>query len=237
VPFGIPEIDALAESHPGKLFSFGMDGGDFRASKITFGDGTHFLMDCPWGSRKITVHVPGRHNIANALAAAAACLNLGSGLDEIAHGLEILEAPSWRMETVKFGQNHVLIKDYYNANPQSMRAALETLADFDSSSGTLAILGDMMELGELSETLHRDLGKFAALLKINKVIFIGQKGRFFGEGYKSVCGSTASLELFDDKDSAWEAIKSEIGAHDRILVNASRSMKMELIANRILEEI
>ncbi len=237
VPFGVPELENLFDQCRAQLFTFGIAGGDFRASNITTEDVTSFFMECPWGSSEIVIRVPGRHNVANALAAAAACLNLGAKLDEVAVGLESLEAPSWRMETVKLNGDRILFKDYYNANPQSMKAALETLDESGKAFRKLAILGDMMELGALSDELHGEIGKCAASLNIERVVFIGSSSEAFATGFRELNDSSGELSLFKDKETAWEAISSEIGAYDRILVKASRSMKMEQIANRILEEI
>lgn len=237
VPFGVPELEKLFHDCQSRLFTFGVSGGDFRASNIVTAEVTSFLMECPWGSRQINIRVPGRHNVANALAAAASCLNLGADLEDVAEGLESLEAPSWRMETVKLKGARILFKDYYNANPQSMKAALETLSESGKGARRLAILGDMMELGALSDELHGEIGKCAASLNIEKVVFIGSSSEAFAKGFGELSETSGKLSVFKDKETAWEAIGGEIGAYDRILVKASRSMKMEQIANRILEEI
>ncbi len=237
IPFGVPELEALRERFSGKLFTFGIDRGDFRASNISMGDRIRFLMESPWGSREITILHPGKHNIANALAASAACLSIGLSLDDVATALVETAPPAWRMEFVQFGADRILIRDYYNANPQSMRAALETLADINGNHSKIAILGDMKELGAESYSLHHDIGRLAASLKIDRLIFIGESGRAFADGFFYAKGASGVLSLFDDRDSAWEVIRSEIGAYDRILVKASRAMKMELLAGRILEEI
>lgn len=237
VPFGVTELKNLLDDCQATIFTFGVAGGDFRASKIVSADVTSFLMECPWGSSEINIRVPGKHNVANAMAAAAACLNLGANLEDVALGLESLEAPSWRMETVKLRGARILFKDYYNANPQSMKAALETLDESDNGCRKMAILGDMMELGALSDELHAEIGKRAASLNIERVIFIGSSSEAFAKGFRELDDTSGKLSLFEDKETAWEAISSEIGAYDRILVKASRSMKMEQIANRIIEEI
>lgn len=237
IPCGIPELEALHGLYKGRLLTFGTDRGDFRASNITSDDRSRFNMECPWGTLEVSIQIPGRHNIENALAASASCLLLGSSMEDVAKGLENLQAPSWRMETVRLDKGRVLLKDYYNANPQSMKAALETLVEFDQRSRKIAILGDMMELGEQSSRLHHEIGRLAASLKIDRIIFIGEFANDFGSGFLNGNGSSQALTVFSDKEAAWEAIKMELGAYDRILVKASRSMKMELIANRILEEI
>ncbi|MDD3471383.1 MAG: UDP-N-acetylmuramoyl-tripeptide--D-alanyl-D-alanine ligase [Syntrophaceae bacterium] len=236
-PFGVPELEELYDQFKGKIFTFSINDGDFRASNIKIDERTHFLIESPWGTKKITINMRGKHNISNALAAIAACLSLGSNLDQAARALELMEAPSWRMETVRLSSNRILIKDYYNANPQSMKAALETLVEFNQGAKKIAILGDMMELGELSYSLHQKLGEFAASLDIDKIVFIGQSSKAFEDGFSKYKSETKSLDLFEDKESAWKILRNELGAYDRILVKASRAMKMEYIADRIMEEI
>ncbi len=237
IPFGVPELEDIRNTCPRPLFTFGFGGGDFRASNIVVNEVTRFLMECPWGSTGLMIRTPGKHNVLNALAASAACLNLGATLNDVRIGLENFDAPSWRMETVKLHGGRILFKDYYNANPQSMKAALETLSESGTDCKKIAILGDMMELGSLSDQLHAETGKCAASLKIDRVVFIGRSSEAFAKGFHELNGISSGLTLFSDKETAWKTIRDEIGAYDRILVKASRSMKMEQIADRILEEI
>lgn len=141
-----------------------------------------------------------------------------------------------RMEIISLARNRRLLRDCYNANPLSLKAALEVLAGFGSASRNLAVLADMAELGEQSALLHEEVGRLSAELGIGQVVFVGESGKFFSQGFLSAGGSTKGLALATDKDMAWEMISGDIERFETILVKGSRAMKMEVIADRILRE-
>ncbi|HMK35551.1 MAG TPA: UDP-N-acetylmuramoyl-tripeptide--D-alanyl-D-alanine ligase [Desulfomonilaceae bacterium] len=236
VPAGNPYLEPLVRACPFRVITFGQERGDFSARNIVYGEQTSFEMRCPTGTHEMHLPVPGRHNVANALAAATAAWAIGIPLKEIAETLSGFVPPAWRMEMLPLPKDRVLIRDCYNANPQSVRAALEVLASRVRGSRTLAILADMMELGDSSANLHRQIGKDAAELNVNHVIFVGQFGTFFAEGYLSAGGDAGSVTLVPDKEAAWDAIASHVESYGTILVKGSRLMKMETLANLILGE-
>ncbi len=114
------------------------------------------------------------------------------------------------MEILSLRGNRVLILDCYNANPQSVKAALEVLARLGRGSKTLAILADMAELGNQSAGLHVEMGKEAARLGIDRLVFVGDYGRFFADGYVSGGGDAKSVTPAPDKESAWNVIGPEV---------------------------
>jgi len=236
LPADNPFLTPLFGESPGRIVTFGVEHGDFHASNVRLGDETLFEMIAPEGKRAIRLKIPGRHNVANALAAAAATMAVGTSLYDVAEALSELAPPIWRMEVLPLPGHRTLIRDCYNANPQSVKAALEVLARKSQSAPTLAILGDMAELGKQAEELHQAVGHEAARLGISRLIFIGNHGRSFSRGFVSGGGDQRSLTLAPDKESAWELIANDITGFTTILVKGSRVMKMELIADRILEE-
>jgi UDP-N-acetylmuramoyl-tripeptide--D-alanyl-D-alanine ligase len=236
VPAGNPYLQPLIRNVSYAVVTFGMEQGDFRAENIRYGVQTEFELKSPAGSQGIRLQIPGRHNVANALAAAAACSAAGIGLDVVSRSLSRFSSPAWRMEILSLNGDRTLIRDCYNANPQSMKAALEVLARRGTGSRTLAILADMAELGEQSARLHEEVGKEAAMLGIDRLIFVGANGRFFADGYISAGGDASAVTLAQDKESAWNAISPDLGNFGSILVKGSRLMKMETVADRILEE-
>jgi UDP-N-acetylmuramoyl-tripeptide--D-alanyl-D-alanine ligase len=236
IPAGNPYLEPLASDCSCKVITFGLEQGTFWAENITCGEQTIFQMHSPAGAQEIRLPIPGRHNVANALAAAAAVWALGVSLNDVAEILGEFVPPAWRMEILSLPGNRSLIRDCYNANPQSVRAALEVLASRRTTARTLAILADMMELGEKSEQLHARIGMDAAELGIDQVVFVGHFGRFFADGYVSAGGDAHSVTLVPDKEGAWDLIGSNVNGFGTILVKGSRLMKMETLASRILEE-
>ncbi len=236
VPAGNPYLQPLLRESSCSIVTFGLEQGDFRAENIQYGVETTFEMKSPSGNQEIRLQIPGQHNIANALAAAAACSAAGVGLSDVSRSLSRFTSPAWRMEILSLRGNRTLIRDCYNANPQSMRAALEVLARRGTGSRTLAILADMAELGDQSARLHQEVGKEAARLGIDRLIFVGAHGRFFADGYISAGGDANAVTVAADKESAWNVIGPDLENFGSILVKGSRLMKMETVADRILEE-
>jgi UDP-N-acetylmuramoyl-tripeptide--D-alanyl-D-alanine ligase len=235
LPSDNPYIEPLVQQCRGRVVRFGTDRGDFRAVDLRHGASTQFRLISPFGERTVRLAVPGRHNVANALAAAAASTAVGVTLDDAVAGLERFTAPSWRMELVALPGGRILVRDCYNANPISMKAALEVLAT-RGSGRTLAALADMMELGPSAAALHHEVGREAARLRIDRVVFVGSFGPAFAEGFVAGGGDPQALTLAPDKDAAWAAIVHDMSSFAAILVKGSRSMKMETIASRIEEK-
>jgi UDP-N-acetylmuramoyl-tripeptide--D-alanyl-D-alanine ligase len=236
IPAGDPYLDPLVKQAGVRTVYFGPDQGDFRAKDIRFGEFTQFELIAPSGRQAARLRTPGRHNVANALAAAAACMSIGVGLKDVVDGLAEFTAPSMRMELLPLPGQRLLLRDCYNSNPQSASAALTVLAERGQGRRTLAALADMLELGENSPALHAEVGKTAGRLGIDRVIFTGAFGPPFREGFVSAGGSPDAVTCAPDRDSAWEIIQREWRDYYAVLVKGSRSMKMETIADRLTRE-
>jgi len=236
LPAGDPYLAPLLDGSPCPVVSFGIESGDFRAANVKFAEETSFEMITPGGSREIRLPVPGRHNIVNSLAAAAASVSVGVSLDDVAEGLKGFVPPALRMEMVPLSEDRTLIRDCYNANPQSVSVALEILADSGRGHKTLALLADMKELGTEAEELHREAGRHAARLGIDRMIFVGDFGKSFREGFVAGGGAGDSFHWAADKEDVWRAIEPDLKTYGAVLVKGSRLMKMETIADRIREE-
>jgi len=229
-------LEPLAGKVSCRVVTFGIDRGDFRAEDLTLGRQTRFRMIAPVGDQDVTLQIHGRHNVANALAAMAACVAVGVPLSAGAAALREFRPPSLRMEVLTLSGDRTLIRDCYNANPQSMAAALEVLATAGSGSKTLALLADMKELGEQTEKLHSDMGQVAARLDIDRMVFVGDFGASFAEGFLAAGGDSRKLTLAADKETAWNIIEPDLANFGAVLVKGSRAMRMELIADRIVQE-
>ena len=235
VPYGNPYLEPLAKDCSCRIVTFGVEHGDFRASQINGRSENRFRIISPVGEQEISLPLPGRHNISNTLAAAAAATAAGATLNDVVRALSALTALNWRMEMLKLGKDRTLIRDCYNANPQSMKAALEVLAG-QQNGPALAVIANMAELGSDAEALHEDLGKQAAKMRISRFVFVGAFGSFFKRGFVSAGGDAQKTTVVPDKKAAWDAIRPELKAFGTILIKGSRMMKMETLADQILEE-
>ncbi|MEE4144255.1 MAG: UDP-N-acetylmuramoyl-tripeptide--D-alanyl-D-alanine ligase [Halieaceae bacterium] len=188
--------------------------------------GVSFTAITPGGELRVNLALPGGHNVANALAAIAVGLACGLRLDEIGAGLETVQPTSGRLAAAVSPAGATVIDDCYNANPGSVRAAIDMLAGCEGRR-TL-VLGAMRELGPTSETLHRDIGAYARTAGLD---------RFWGVGPElqgAVDSFGAGGRWFADCETAIDAIGAEFGAADTVLVKGSRSTRMERVLHALL---
>jgi UDP-N-acetylmuramoyl-tripeptide--D-alanyl-D-alanine ligase len=174
----------------------------------------------------------GLHNGLNACAAAAAGLALGLSPGAILHGLAAARTPGRRMKPVLLPGGALLIDDCYNANPSSMRSALQTVAALRSNSGrALLVLGDMLELGPTEHELHAALGPEAALLQPALLVCFGQRASALGAAAVAAGLPSANVVYTEDVQAAAHAVEARAQAGDVVLVKGSRGMKMERISD------
>ena len=200
-----------------------------------------------YGRFRLAIPSPGIHAVQNALAAAAAGLRYGLSEEEIMRGVDAYQGLRGRFHVLQTGSLTV-IDDSYNANPSSMKGSLEILQN--GSERRVAILGDMGELGEDTESLHREVGVYAAGLQIDALYMVGTLCRHMAEGAKAACEQTAAkfreetgtdvgparipeIVWFPDRDSLMEKLADYIRPGDTILIKASRFMGFEKIADAL----
>ena len=187
---------------------------------------------------QVALQVAGRHQVANALAAAGAALALGLDLEAVAEGLCAATARSrWRMELGQRGDGVTVLNDAYNANPDSMRAAVVTLAELgrQRTRQTWAVLGDMLELGEVAEQAHAELGTFVAERGIDRLVAVGA----YAEPMTAAARaggliSDAAVRAFPDKSAAQAYVLDRLAPGDVVLVKASRGLALDTVAEAIL---
>jgi len=189
------------------------------------GFGSEIELRAPEGGTRIELHIEGRHNIRNALAAAAAATAAGAGLDAVARGLASFRALRGRLQKKITLSGAVVIDDSYNANPDSVRAAIDVLA---AASGTkLLVLGDMGEVGERGAEFHEEAGRYARGRGIDRVLAVGELSRAavaaFGEG---------ALH-FASIDQLISVLQSELRPQATALVKGSRFMRMERVVDAL----
>ena len=177
----------------------------------------------------VTVPVPGRHMVLNALAGAAVGFAYGLTPDEIKAGIESVESLSGRFHIAE-GEHVTIIDDCYNANPMSMKASLGVLKDVEG--GTTAILGDMGELGKDEKALHLEVGEYAGTLPIDRFILIGGLAKEIAEGIR-FAGSGALLKEFATVEEALPALPGLIPDGDTVLVKASHFMQFDQIVKAL----
>ncbi len=212
------EVSAMASRSSARVLTFGMTG-DVRPRDVVLDDelrvGMH--LDTPWGPIEARLGVRGRHQVMNAAAATAAALAAGASVGDVAAGLEVTELSPWRMEVSRAESGALIVNDAYNANPESMAAALRSLADLDASR-RVAILGEMAELGDTSASAHSEMASLAASLGI-EVVAVG-------------------TELYSIEPVAAADVISRLGALDSsvaVLVKGSRVAALEGVAARLLQ--
>lgn len=191
------------------------------------------------GENKYQVNVPvgGIHFVYNSLAAIAVgkCLNMQ--MEEILAGINDFELTKMRMDITKHKNNVTLVNDTYNASAESMKAGIEYLARLNGTK-KLAVLGDMLELGEFSESMHRKVGECVAKNGIDMLVTIGDMAQYIADEAKAYGMKEENIMQFKDTENAIEYIEKNIKLEDMaILVKASRGMKLEVIANKIKESI
>ncbi len=187
--------------------------------------GSAVQLKLPDGIQDVSLKVPGTHNIRNGLAAAAAAVALGVDGKTIAAGLERFKGVKGRLQ-IKQGKNQsVLIDDSYNANPESVKAALAVLAG--AAGRKILVLGDMGELGKASGNLHRTIGEAARLSKLDRLLTLGDLSKHASDAYGQGAQHFSTMEaLLDD-------LENTLGADVTVLVKGSRFMRMERIIDRL----
>ena len=189
-------------------------------------------------SHRVSLPLIGRHQVANAAAAAAAAWRAGLDPADIAASLGRVEHRSkWRMELTVAANGSAVINDAYNANPDSMRAALLSLGAIGASrrqthpdARVIAMLGDMLELGDDSDDLHRQVGRWAAEVGVDEVLAVGEQAGLLAAAATEAGshGRVVSVE---------EAGSLDLGPHDVVLVKASRGLALERVAAAVLAHV
>lgn len=218
-------VSAMSAKTAARILYYGLGGeADIRAKDIASrGEGTRFI--CCAGEQEFPVQltVPGRHNVYNALAAIAVGLEIGLTSDEITKGLLQFTSGTMRLHIEQRG-DYIIINDAYNASPLSMVAAVETLSDV-ASGRKIAILGDMLELGEFAEEAHSAIGRKLAQHNVDAVVTVGTLARFIALSAQQT--GVKFVMPCEDHAKAQAVIREIIKPGDTLLIKGSRGMKME----------
>jgi len=185
-------------------------------------------------SHSIDLQVPGKHNVYNSLAAIAVGRHFGLSMEQIRNGLYAFQSGKMRMHIIHTGDGFTIIDDVYNASPDSMKAALATLRDFPGKR-RIAVLGDMLELGEYAEEGHREVGRAVVDNGIDVLITKGEASRFIGRQAMELGMSKEAVFHFETNDDVIKMLEIFVSRNDTILVKGSRGMKMEEVVSFLQE--
>ena len=182
----------------------------------------------------LTLSLCGSHNVSNALCAIAVGIEAGIPLSACLHRVQHVQPADGRQKFYQGIHLCTVIDDAYNANPDSMRAALRVVKALETPGKRIAVLGDMGELGSYAVDMHRDVGKFAAHCGIDVLVCVGEHAQFIAEAAQSEGFPRASLHTATCAQQALDLLKPLISAHDVVLVKASHSMHLETIVKGLL---
>ena len=218
-----------------RIVSFGLaQPADVRGTKPVWdGRRTAFQLWMPnrKTSQQASVRTMGLHNISNALAGAAVGHALGFSTPDIVAGLGAFRPAPMRSEIRRHG-GVIYLYDCYNANPASVKAALDVLVELDPQRRTIAVLGDMLELGPKEGQFHQEIGRYAAQKQVQHVIACGAFGPMIDKGARTV-GTRMPVTVVKDAVEAGEYLKTFIKRGDIVLIKASRGARMERVFDSV----
>ncbi|PWG09295.1 UDP-N-acetylmuramoyl-tripeptide--D-alanyl-D-alanine ligase [Streptomyces sp. V2] len=234
-----PLVRAMASRTTAKVVLFGeSDEADVRAENVRLTDSGQpsFRLRTPSGASDVTMRLYGEHHVSNALAAAAVAHELGMSAQEIAEALSGAGTLSrWRMEVTERPDGVTIVNDAYNANPESMRAALRALVAMGKGRRTWAVLGKMAELGDEALAEHDAVGRLAVRLNVGKLVAVGGREAAWLQlgAYNEGSWGEESVHV-SDAQAAVDLLRSELRPGDVVLVKASRSVGLESVAEALL---
>ncbi len=212
---------------------------DFKADNIELGeDYVEFEVIEGKDATKEKFHIdmPGKHTISNALLAIGCSKIMNMDYENIRQGLKNLQTTSMRMDIIK-GEKFSIINDCYNANPDSMKVAIDVLKN-SNAKRKVAILGTMGELGEEAFNSHKDVGEYAGKNNVDLLITIGEYSKAYEEGFCEVQDNRQQHRAFENYDDAVDFLTKEyLQAGDTVLIKASRAAKFELIVEKLKKNI
>lgn len=220
---------ALIGDKPCVTFSAETADADVSASEVhVLANGCcHFVLHTPVGQGSVSLTIPGRHAVSNALAASACAIAAGATLQQIIAGLEAVRAPARRLEVKTLPSGAHIIDDTYNASPASVRAAIDVLAA--SPGRRVMVFGDMAELGADADALHEQIGAYALAAGIDALYTVGR--------LSAAASAVFNGQHFADAELLKRPLVEEAKCRElTLLVKGSRSAKMDLVVDMLMAE-
>jgi UDP-N-acetylmuramoyl-tripeptide--D-alanyl-D-alanine ligase len=233
-----PLTVGLSKLCPARKVTFGINSqAQVTATDITpsYHSINSFTLKIEGENISVDLKTPGLHNVYNALAAASIATIFKLNLEEIKAGLERFTAFPGRTEIITVGNNINIINDTYNANPRSMEVALRTLVQLKGNGRVIAVLGDMLELGEASTDLHQQLGSLIKALNLDAVFLMGPHAAAVAESAINKGISEEAIHIGKTHEQIAKQLDEKVKEDDWILFKGSRGMKIEQILEQFLQ--
>jgi UDP-N-acetylmuramoyl-tripeptide--D-alanyl-D-alanine ligase len=231
-----PMAFAQAKRTRARVLSFGRHrDADLHASEVRFlEEGVfRFELESPFGHGEVRVPGLAETMVVNALAAAGGAFAAGASFEDVVRGLANHAGVPGRMQPRMLPGGILVIDDSYNANPQSMRNALETLARLETRGRRIAVLGQMGELGAAADAAHREIGERAGSLALDALFVLGDSAELVAEGAREAGLDPERIHVAKDHDTLARALKGQLSKGDRVLFKGSRSAGMERIIHAL----
>ncbi len=238
-----PYLCRMGERFHGHVLTFGFtDKAHYRAVSCRPegpGYGFEAVLSQKEENRKETfwIPIPGRHNVYNALAAVAVGCYFDLSCEDIRLGLGESDVSAMRMERCLTKKGFWVVNDAYNASPTSVKYALDFLVEWGGQHKKIAVLGDMLELGEASEASHLETGRYAAEVGIDCLITLGEQAEYMARGAARAGLSLDCIFSCKAHEEALHCLESLVEKNAIVLLKGSRGMKMERIADALIAKI
>jgi len=230
-------VASMAAETRARVVTFGFgDKADYRASEVDVSaSGTTFVLHAPGLTRRVALKILGEHHVMNALAALSVTGEWGLDVDRAATVLEsVTRAERWRMEVLEAGSGITVINDAYNASPDSVAAALKTLAQIVTpEQRSIAVLGEMAELGEYAREEHDRIGRLVVRLNIHKLVVVGDAARHVHMAAGLEGSWDGESMLVPDLEAAYEVLSNDLRSGDVVLVKSSKSANLRFLGDRL----
>lgn len=234
-------VAAMADRTSARVVLVGeAEGAHVRATEVTVDETGRpsFTVVAPFGTARVDLGLVGRHHVGNALAVIAAAQAAGMTLEQIVPALDAARPASrWRMEVTRRDDGVVVVNDAYNANPDSMRHALKTLAHLGRTRRTIAVLGEMLELGPDAARLHDEIGRLAVRLNISQLYVVGDGAAPIHHGASLEGSFGGESEYVDTVDEALAVLERTVRPGDAVLLKSSRDAGLRWLAQPLVEAL
>ncbi|HYY58839.1 MAG TPA: UDP-N-acetylmuramoyl-tripeptide--D-alanyl-D-alanine ligase, partial [Pyrinomonadaceae bacterium] len=226
-------VMAMRSLHEGRSLTFGIENSaDVMATEIETAQlgRSRFLLRTPLGQAEAMLPMPGRHNLMNALAAAAVATCFEMGAEEIARSLRTVVSPHMRGEVLDFAAGFTVVDDSYNSNPRSLSQMVRTVAEAGASAlRRIVVAGEMLELGPEGARMHREAGREMAQAGIDVVWGVRELAREIVSGARQAGLGVEATRFFESADEAGAALIEEVRSGDLVLIKGSRGVRTDKV--------